>query len=106
MLKKIKEIAGDAPVLLTGDFNGGRDSEWYKTLANSGAVADVHGAVKFPYANNSSANGFRTPRGESVIDHIFMSKQFTASKWGILTDTYYGKFPSDHFPILAKVSLK
>lgn len=106
MLKKIKEIAGDAPVLLTGDFNGGRDSEWYKTLANSGAVADVHGAVKFPYANNSSANGFRTPRGESVIDHIFMSKQFAASKWGILTDTYYGKFPSDHFPILAKVSLK
>lgn len=106
MLKKIKEIAGDAPVLLTGDFNGGRDSEWYKTLANSGAVVDVHGTVKFPYANNSSANGFRTPRGEAVIDHIFMSKQFTASKWGILTDTYYGKFPSDHFPILAKVSLK
>ncbi|RYF25526.1 MAG: endonuclease/exonuclease/phosphatase family protein [Flavobacteriales bacterium] len=106
MLKKIKEIAGDAPVLLTGDFNGGRDSEWYKTLANSGAVVDVHETVKFPYANNSSANGFRTPRGESVIDHIFMSKQFTASKWGILTDTYYGKFPSDHFPILAKVTLK
>ncbi|RZK92170.1 MAG: endonuclease/exonuclease/phosphatase family protein [Pedobacter sp.] len=106
MLKKLKEIAGNAPVLLTGDFNGSRESEWYKTLANSGDVVDVHGTVKYPYANNSSANGFRTPRGEAVIDHIFMSKQFTASKWGILTDTYYGKFPSDHFPILAKVSLK
>lgn len=106
MLKKLKEIAGNAPVLLTGDFNGSRESEWYKTLANSGDVVDVHGVVKNPYANNGSANGFRTPRGEGVIDHIFMSKQFTASKWGILTDTYYGKFPSDHFPILAKVSLK
>jgi endonuclease/exonuclease/phosphatase family metal-dependent hydrolase len=106
MLQKIKEIAGNSPVLLTGDFNGGRESEWYQTLAKSVAISDVYGAVKYPYANNSSANGFRTPRGNGVIDHIFMSKQFTASRWGILTDTYFGKFPSDHFPVLAEVELK
>lgn len=106
MLKKINEIAGSKPVLLTGDFNGGRDSEWYTTIATSGVLADVYGKVKFPYANNSSSNGFKTPKGQSVIDHIFISKQFTASKWGILTDTYYGKFPSDHFPVLAEVELK
>lgn len=106
ILKKISEIAGDKPVLLTGDFNGGRDSEWYKTIATSNQLVDVHSKVKFPYANNSSSNGFRIPRGTSVIDHIFMSNQFSASKWGILTDTYYGKFPSDHFPVLAEVTLK
>jgi endonuclease/exonuclease/phosphatase family metal-dependent hydrolase len=106
ILKKINEIAGNVPVLLTGDFNGGRDSEWYKAIASSGVLTDVHSKVKFPYENNSSANGFRTPRGRSVIDHIFMSKQFAAEKWGILTDTYFGKFPSDHFPVLAEVELK
>ncbi|RYG04498.1 MAG: endonuclease/exonuclease/phosphatase family protein, partial [Chitinophagaceae bacterium] len=106
ILNKINEIAGTNPVLLTGDFNGGRDSEWYKTIANSEVLADVNGKVKFPYANNSSSNGFRAPRGQSVIDHIFMSRQFTASRWGILTDTYFGKFPSDHFPVLAEVELK
>ncbi|QIL41666.1 endonuclease/exonuclease/phosphatase family protein [Pedobacter sp. HDW13] len=106
ILKKITEIAGNKPVLLTGDFNGGRDSEWYKTIATSNQLVDVHSKVKFPYANNSSSNGFRIPRGKSVIDHIFMSDQFTASKWGILTDTYFGKFPSDHFPVLAEVQLK
>ncbi|WP_316831497.1 endonuclease/exonuclease/phosphatase family protein [Pedobacter aquatilis] len=106
ILKKINEIAGTKPVLLTGDFNGGRDSEWYKSIANSNVLADVNTKVKFPYANNGSSNGFRTPRGQGVIDHIFMSSQFTASKWGILTDTYFGKFPSDHFPVLAEVSLK
>ncbi|MEO6001234.1 MAG: endonuclease, partial [Chitinophagaceae bacterium] len=62
--------------------------------------------VKFPYANNSSSNGFRTPRGTRVIDHIFMTKQFTASRWGILTDSYFGKYPSDHFPVLAVVELQ
>ncbi|MCG2614329.1 endonuclease/exonuclease/phosphatase family protein [Terrimonas sp. NA20] len=106
ILQKIKEIAGNAPVLLTGDFNGGRDSEWYQSIATSGSLIDVFTKVKFPYANNSSMNGFRTPRGSAVIDHIFMTKQFEASKWGVLTDTYFGKYPSDHFPVLAVVELK
>lgn len=106
IIRKIKEIAGNQPVLLTGDFNGSRDSEWYKAIANSEDLTDVFTKVKFPYANNSSSNGFKTPRGFNVIDHIFMTKQFTASRWGILTDTYFGKFPSDHFPIIADVELK
>jgi endonuclease/exonuclease/phosphatase family metal-dependent hydrolase len=106
ILAKIKEIAGQAPVLFTGDLNGGRDSEWYQTLATSGLMTDVFTKVKFPYANNSSMNNFRIARGRTVIDHIFMTKQFTASKWGILTDSYFGKYPSDHFPILAVVELK
>ena len=106
ILKKIAEIAGTAPALLTGDLNGGRDSEWYQSIATSGVLSDTHSKVKFPYANNSSSNGFRTPRGQTVIDHVFMSKQFTATRWGILTDTYFGKFPSDHFPVLAEVELK
>lgn len=105
ILKKINEIAGNKPVLLTGDFNGGRDSEWYKLIATSTVLTDVHSKVKFPYANNASFSSFKTPLGQGVIDHIFMSKQFTATRWGILTDTYFGKFPSDHFPILAEVEL-
>jgi endonuclease/exonuclease/phosphatase family metal-dependent hydrolase len=105
ILAKIKEIAGQSPVLFTGDLNGGRDSEWYQTLATSGLLTDVFTKVKFPYANNSSMNGFRTPRGRTVIDHIFMTKHFIPSRWGILTDTYFGKYPSDHFPVLAVVEL-
>lgn len=105
MLRKIKEIAGNEPVLFTGDLNGDRSSEWYLTIANSNVIKDVHDLVKFPYENNSSMNGFRTPRGTAVIDHIFMSKQFKAQKWGILTDSYFGKYPSDHFPVMAVIEL-
>jgi endonuclease/exonuclease/phosphatase family metal-dependent hydrolase len=104
ILEKIREIAGSQPVLLTGDLNGGRESEWYQTVVNSGILKDVYKGVKYPYENNSSMNSFRTPRGTTVIDHIFMSKQFSATRWGILTDTYFGKFPSDHFPVVATVS--
>lgn len=104
MIQKIKEIAGSQPVIFTGDLNGGRDSEWYQTIANSGILKDSYKEVEFPYELNSSGNGFRTPVNKSVIDHIFTSRHFTASRWGILTDTYFGKFPSDHFPVMATLS--
>lgn len=106
ILKQIAKIAAGAPALLTGDLNGGRDSECYQELATSKLLADTYTKVKFPYANNSTFNSFRTPRGQEAIDHIFMTNSFTVNKWGILTDTYYGKFPSDHFPVLAEVELK
>lgn len=104
IIQKIKEIAGTQPVIFMGDLNGGRDSEWYQTIANSGILKDSYRDVKFPYELNSSGNGFKAPVSKTVIDHIFISKQFTASKWGILTDTYFGKFPSDHFPVMTRVS--
>lgn len=106
ILEKIKSIAGTNPVLLTGDFNGDHKSEWYQLLANSGTLSDTYRLVKTPYATNGSFNSFRTPSSSSIIDHIFVTKQFTVKKWGILTDSYYGKFPSDHFPVVAEVMLK
>jgi endonuclease/exonuclease/phosphatase family metal-dependent hydrolase len=106
ILKKISEIAGTNAAILTGDLNGDRDSEWYKQLAGSGLLSDAYAKVEHPYANNASFNSFRAPRGQAVIDHIFMTRSCTANRWGILTDTYYGKFPSDHFPVLAEINLK
>jgi endonuclease/exonuclease/phosphatase family metal-dependent hydrolase len=107
IVKKIKEIAKGAPAIFTGDLNGGQKSDWYLTLANSGLLTDTYKQVKQPYANNSSFNAWgKSVDGYEIIDHVFVTKDFTAKRWGILTDTYHGKFVSDHFPILVDVSLK
>ncbi|MXV14263.1 endonuclease/exonuclease/phosphatase family protein [Hufsiella ginkgonis] len=107
MLQKIAAIAGSAPVVLTGDFNGNRESEWYKTLANSGILHDTVKDVEYPYANNATFNAFgKELEGYAVIDHIFGTSGIKATKWGILTDTYHGKMPSDHFPVMADVTIK
>lgn len=106
ILKKIKEIAGKSPVIFTGDFNGSTSTEWYQTIANSGILKDTYNEVKFPYANNASFNAFgKAKQSNDIIDHIFVSDQFKVIKWGLLTDTYYGKFPSDHFPVLVELKL-
>lgn len=106
ILEKIKTIAGANPALLTGDFNGNHGSEWYKLIANSNSLFDTYRLVKSPYANNGSFNSFRVPSSTDVIDHIFVTKQFSVKRWGILTDSYFGKYPSDHFPVVADVTLK
>ena len=87
-----------------GDLNGDHDSEWYRTIADSNLLTDTFLEVKDAYALNGSFNGFgRQTESNSIIDHIFITKHFTVEKWGILTDTYHGKFPSDHFPVLVKL---
>lgn len=107
MLKKIKEIAGNEPAIFTADMNGSHTSDWYQTMANSNIMFDTYKQVKYPYANNGSFNAFTGTRGRTeIIDHIFVSKHFTTTRWGLLTDTYHGKYPSDHFPVVADIQYK
>lgn len=107
ILEKINDIAGNSSAIFTGDLNGGRKSEWYQALANSGKLADSYTQVKYPYVNNSSFNSFgKEKKSFEIIDHIFVTNQFAVKKWGVLTDTYFGKFPSDHFPVLAVLTIK
>lgn len=107
ILQKIKKIAGNTPVIFTGDFNGSDTTEWYLTIANSGLLKDTYNQVKFPYTNNGSFNAFGSNKdSKEIIDHIFTTGDFKINKWGILTDTYRGKFPSDHFPVLVELGFK
>lgn len=101
MINKIKGIAGNNPVILTGDFNGSNQTEWYRYIQQSAILKDVLYQVEHPYINNGSFNGFSNNIADDIIDHVFVTKHFRPLRYGILTDTYKGKFPSDHFPVLA-----
>jgi endonuclease/exonuclease/phosphatase family metal-dependent hydrolase len=106
ILQKIQEIAGQEPVILTGDFNGDHSSGWYQAIANSGKLKDTFREVKHPYVTNPSFNGFKHPKeGKQIIDHVFVTGNFKVNRWGVLTDSYHGKYPSDHFPILVELEL-
>jgi endonuclease/exonuclease/phosphatase family metal-dependent hydrolase len=104
VLEKIKAIAGNKPVVFTGDFNGNHQSEWYNYLKNSNELKDVYTLAADPYINNGSFNSFRVNNSSNdIIDHIFISDDFKVGRYGILTDTYHGRFPSDHYPVLVEL---
>lgn len=108
ILEKIKTIAKNKPVILMGDLNGNHTSDPYLIIEKSNVLRDAYKLVPYPYAPSSSYNNFgrNITKDISIIDHIFVSQHFEVKKWGMLTDTYQGKYPSDHFPILTELLLK
>ncbi len=107
ILAKIKEIAGKVPVILTGDFNVDETNESYYILKNSEILQDAFDVAAVKLVPNGTFNSFNVnskPVGR--IDHIFLSKNFEVSRYGILTNTYNGRYPSDHFPVMVKVEYK
>lgn len=132
ILAKIKEMTGGKPVILTGDFNVDQTSDSYAVLHNSGVLEDAYETAAIRYALNGTFNAFKTDsKTDSRIDHIFLTKQFKVSRYGILTDTWRSKRPeganpetngnfpkevrmskfvarepSDHFPVMVTVEYK
>lgn len=107
VLQKVREIAGDGPAIFMGDLNGGRASDWYLLLSGSGILRDSHSLSPSAYQPNGSFNGFRHDAvQDDVIDHIFVTRHFSADRWAVLTDTYRGRFPSDHFPVTVVLALQ
>jgi|SRR5690606_7360994 len=106
MEQKIKEIAKDAPVILTGDFNSSPDSEQIKSL--SSFLNDAYTVTETPpYGPVGTFSSFRfTAPFDSRIDYVFVSNHFKVRKYAALTDFKEQRYPSDHLPVVATVSFK
>jgi endonuclease/exonuclease/phosphatase family metal-dependent hydrolase len=105
IMEKAKEIAGDETVILTGDFNIDQNNEAYKSLRDSEMFNDSYEVADLVYENNGTFNSFdNTKSTDRRIDHIFVTDDIKVRKYGILTDTYHNRYPSDHFPVLVEVA--
>jgi endonuclease/exonuclease/phosphatase family metal-dependent hydrolase len=105
VLEKIKQMAGKMPTILTGDFNVDQTSDSYAVINNSGLLKDSYVLSPIKLAPSNTFNGFdANTAGDKRIDHIFVTKDFKVQRYGILTNTYHGKTPSDHYPVVAVIT--
>ncbi len=104
--KQIPLIAGDFPVILTGDLNVTPETESVGTLKTF--LSDAREVSQEPpYGPEGSFNGFNfTAPLKERIDYIFTSKQLKVLKYGILSDSKDQRFPSDHLPVLARLRIE
>ena len=56
------------------------------------------------YGPTSSWTAFRAIEPGRRIDYILVSAPVTVLSHGILPDSWDGRFPSDHLPVLASVT--
>lgn len=109
LLQKIKSIAGtNATVIITGDFNATPESEPIRILLNDGLLLDSYKiSIQPPYGTYGTSNGWkiREKGKDQRIDHIFVTKDVSIQKYGVINDMPYGQFPSDHYPVMVKAGI-
>ncbi len=103
MVKKIREIAGDHPVIFCGDLNSTPETEQIKHI--TGFLQDAYViSITKPYGPVGTFSGFSLNAPlKNRIDYVFVSDDFKVAKYGALTDFQDNRFPSDHLPVAVKL---
>lgn len=107
LLEKIALIAGDHPVIATGDFNATPDDEPIQIIYQSGKLNDAREITQTPpYGTVGTFSGYhRDAPMKDRIDYIWVTPGITVKKYGVINDTPYGRFASDHYPVITEVLL-
>lgn len=107
--ERITKVDPALPLLLVGDFNAyARDNRAYDILAKDGGLTDTWYAAK--ERRNEDANSFTgfgpLKREGRRIDWILSRGAMDVRATEIVTFKQGDQWPSDHFPIIAWVTLK
>ena len=110
LLQKIKEIAGNTPAVITGDFNAEPADEPVRVIkdkSNPLFLTDSKEISKTPhYGPDGTFNGFKNKeRSDQPIDYIFLKGKWKVLKHATISETWQGRFASDHFAVIAKLLL-
>ena len=105
LLERIKARSPAAPVVVTGDFNSGESNA--ATQAMLTVFRDTFRVIHTKETEVGTANSFKLgqTRGEK-IDYIFVAPETDVLNAAILRNATDGRYPSDHFPVTARIRFK
>jgi len=109
LLQKVKEIAGNTPAIVTGDFNSKPADEPIRVIMdpdNPLRLTDTKDISATPhYGPSGTFNAFRAREiDDQPIDYIFTRGKWKVLKHATISETWEGRFASDHFAVLAQLS--
>ena len=102
VLDKIEQF-GSLPSMIMGDFNAAEGSQTYESATESFLDA------KYQTENTMESctyEGYGASLGGKAIDHLMISKTgLEVKSYKVVTDTYDGVYPSDHFQLSVVLTL-
>jgi endonuclease/exonuclease/phosphatase family metal-dependent hydrolase len=94
------------PVIVTGDFNAGEDNPAVQTMVAGKAFVDTFRVVHPDEKQVCTFNGFKAERIDGPkIDYVFVQPGTEVLSAAIIRTARDGKYPSDHFPVVATIRL-
>ncbi|TAJ15250.1 hypothetical protein DMA11_02270 [Marinilabiliaceae bacterium JC017] len=108
LLKKIKSLAANVPVLVTGDFNSVPDDLSYKTMTGNWHELDPFSdsykiSRNLPINSDVTFTGFDNSKNNLRIDYIFVNgylRVLNHETFPVIKDDIY---ISDHWPVISEV---
>lgn len=104
----VDDLAGDLPVVVTGDLNAEPDSTAFATLVGPGHRVALHDAFALaPHHEGPepTLNSWRGPRPGKRIDVVLLSEHWAVSAYRVDDSTLRGRFPSDHYPVVVEARI-
>ncbi len=106
---KIDEMAGELPVIVTGDFNSKPESEPIKTMLNKNYRVVLQDAFDSAIKKNDEKFTDYWFDGENKdlkrIDYIFVTARVKVLYHEIINKRIGRYYPSDHLPLKAEIEL-
>jgi len=109
--RQLAQLSGGLPIVMTGDLNSTPTSASYRILTRdtvAGATPPLSDAMLTSrsghYGPTSSWTAFKAIVPERRIDYVLVSAPVAVASHGILPDSWNGRFPSDHLPVLATLT--
>ncbi len=94
----------DAPVVLVGDLNASETSAPIKALKKT--LADTFRVLHPTVTDVGTFNGFTGERTGAKIDYVLVSPTTITERAEIIYDNVAGQYPSDHYPVSARISFR
>lgn len=94
------------PVVVTGDFNVGETNDALRAMTAGGAFVDTFRAVHPEEKTVGTFTGFRFGRLDGdKIDYVFVQPGTQVLSATIVRTAQGERYPSDHFPVIARIVL-
>ncbi|MFB3161001.1 endonuclease/exonuclease/phosphatase family protein [Neobacillus sp. 179-J 1A1 HS] len=108
IIKKIDEFDPNLPIIVTGDFNENINTKPYEVFLTEGSFSDTWNMTNLRDNEElGTFNDFRDPHGgKERIDWILVQGNMIVESVGIVANHSNGRFPSDHYPVVAKLYMK
>jgi len=110
LLHAVDSIAGKKQAIVTGDFNAHPQDEPMQIMTdaqNKLHLTDTKAISQTAhYGPTGTFNGFKSmEENDQPIDYIFFNRGVTVLEHATISESWKGRFASDHFAVLAKLRL-
>jgi endonuclease/exonuclease/phosphatase family metal-dependent hydrolase len=103
--KRLRRHAGKGPIILMGDFNATSDSASYlEFTSKADGRPKFFDAFKKPSIGTN--HGFNEIDIGDAVDWILYSGNLMVNNAQIITNKFSGRYPSDHYPLIANFGFR